>query len=216
VRSDHSFRDLCVRFLATDQIDGIEAAAGLARLWAQYPWPVTLVNHNLVGSHDVARFLTVAGDEPWRLRLACFLQLTFPGAPGLYYGDEIEMAGLNDPGSRRTFDWASKPTKHPTYRMIAELTALRRRNPVLATGEWRPLVSTTDVLAFTRGRGTNRLGVFLNRGGRTGLRMTGLQKVLFGGAKIGGETLRLPARSGAVVKIGAKASVLSTGGRRPR
>jgi glycosidase len=204
---NYSFRDLCIQFLATEQIDGIEASDGFARLWAQYAWPSTLVNQNLIGSHDTARFLTVAGDEKWRLQLATFLQLTYPGAPGLYYGDEIEMAGRNDPGSRGTFDWAAKPSKHQTYRLIAELTALRRELPALVTGEWRPFASGEDLFAFTRGRGNSRVGVFVNRGGRTQLKISGLQKVLFGRAKVVGDTLRLPGQSGSIVKLGSGARV---------
>ncbi len=108
---NYSFRDLCIAFLATEQIDGTEASARFARLWAQYPWTVSLANQNLIGSHDTARFLTVAGDEAWRLRLAALLQLTFPGAPGLYYGDEIEMSGATDPGSRRSIRLGPGPSR---------------------------------------------------------------------------------------------------------
>ena len=71
---------------------------GLARLWARHAWPVMQAAHNLIGSHDTPRFLTLAGGELWRLRLAVVLQMTFPGAPGLYYGDEVGMTGGGDPG----------------------------------------------------------------------------------------------------------------------
>ncbi|CAN5137269.1 glycoside hydrolase family 13 protein [soil metagenome] len=198
---NYSFRDLCLQFLATEQIDGIQASAGFARLWAQYPWPVTLVNQNLIGSHDTARFLTVAGGESWRLQLATFLQLTFPGAPGLYYGDEIEMSGATDPGSRGTFDWTSDPTRHRTFKLVAQLTALRRRTQALVTGEWRPLVSTEQALAFTRGSGARRVGVFINRGRKTRLAMTGLGEVIFGDVAVDERQITLPARSAAIVKF---------------
>ena len=199
---NYSFRDLCIKFLATEQIDGTEASARFAHLWAQYPWKVTLANQNLIGSHDTARFLTVAGDESWRLRLAAFLQLTFPGAPGLYYGDEIEMGGATDPGSRGAFDWDLDPVEHPTFKFVASLTALRKKVPALVTGDWRPLASSGDVLAFERGKVGSRIGVFLNRGRRKSLRLSGAQKVLFGSATIDGDRLHLPARSGTVVKLG--------------
>ncbi|MDQ3500968.1 MAG: alpha-amylase family glycosyl hydrolase [Acidimicrobiia bacterium] len=211
---NYSFRDLAIKFLASELIDGIEASEGFARLWAQYPWPVTLANQNLIGSHDTARFLTVAGDEPWRLQLAVFLQLTFPGAPGLYYGDEIEMSGADDPGSRGAFDWSSDPESHQTFQLVARLTALRKKVPALMSGEWRPLPSTGSVLAFARGRGAGRVGIFINRGRKTSLRVAGLQKVLFGEATIDGDALRLPARSGTIVKLTRAFSPLGAGSTR--
>ncbi len=199
---NYSFRDLCIAFLATEQIDGTEASARFAQLWAQYPWTVSLANQNLIGSHDTARFLTVAGDEAWRLRLATVLQLTFPGAPGLYYGDEIEMSGATDPGSRGAFDWDLDPVEHPTFKFVASLTALRKKVPALVTGDWRPLRSSRDLLAFSRGKGGTRVGIFLNRGRRTSLPSSDAQKVLFGSATIDGDKLHLPARSGTIVKLG--------------
>ena len=50
-------------------------------------------SQNLLGSHDTPRFLTIAEEDPRRLALAIFTQMTIPGAPGLYYGDEVGMTG---------------------------------------------------------------------------------------------------------------------------
>lgn len=60
---------------------------------AVLPWQVALQQYNLLGSHDTPRVRTIVeGDEALQ-RLAVTLLLTFPGVPGLYYGDEI---GLED------------------------------------------------------------------------------------------------------------------------
>ena len=56
---NYTFRDICLRFLARSEIGAEEAADDLARLWAQYGWPVTLANQNLIGSHDTPRFLSL-------------------------------------------------------------------------------------------------------------------------------------------------------------
>ncbi|HZD03543.1 MAG TPA: glycoside hydrolase family 13 protein, partial [Longimicrobiales bacterium] len=102
---NYTFRDLALAFFARDEIDGEGLLDGLGRLVAQYPWAVTLANHNLLGSHDTPRFLTEAGEEVDRLRLATVFQLTFPGAPGIYYGDEVGVTGGPDPENRRAFPW---------------------------------------------------------------------------------------------------------------
>ena len=60
---------------------------------------------NLLGSHDLARFLHFARGDKSALRLATLFQMTFPGAPSIYYGDEIGLAGGHDPDNRRAFRW---------------------------------------------------------------------------------------------------------------
>ncbi|HJU52006.1 MAG TPA: glycoside hydrolase family 13 protein [Acidimicrobiia bacterium] len=199
---NYTFRDICLKFLARGDADAREASDALVHLWALYSWPVTLANQNLLGSHDTVRFLTAAGDEIWRLELATLLQLTYPGAPGVYYGDEIGMTGKNDPGCRRAFDWNRDPLRHPLAQMIASLTDLRRRHPSLVEGEWRPLPSKRNLLAFSRRLGREALGIFINRGSRTRVSVGGAQKVLWGNASLEGDTLIIPPRSGAIIEIG--------------
>ena len=114
------------------------------------------------------------------------------------------MSGATDPGSRGAFDWNGDPTRHRTFKLVAQLTALRRQTPALVTGEWRPLVSTEQVLAFTRGSGTRRVGVFINRGRKTRVAMAGLDKVIFGDAAVDEKQITLPARSAAIVKLGPR------------
>jgi glycosidase len=199
---NYTFRDICVRYLARHEINAVEAADDLARLWAQYSWPVTLANQNLIGSHDTARFLTVAGGEIWRLRLATVLALTYPGAPGIYYGDEIGLEGDNDPGSRNPFPWEPDPTSHDMHRTIAELTALRRRHPALMKGEWRPLLARGGLLAFERRLGRQRLVVAINRGKRRRIELPSAGKILWGDAELEKRRLTIAARDAAIVRLG--------------
>jgi glycosidase len=198
---NYTFRDICVRFLALDEIDALEAADDLTRLWAQYAWPVTLANQNLIGSHDTARFLTLAGGDVWRLRLAMVLSLTFPGAPGIYYGDEIGLEGDDDPGSRNAFLWEPDPSRHELYRTIAELTQLRRLQPALVRGEWRPLPSTPTMLAFERRGGGDRIAVVINRGRRRTIDLPRRGRVLWGEATVDGRELTIAGHEAAIVRL---------------
>jgi glycosidase len=199
---NYTFREICLRFFARGEIDGSEATDGLSRLWAQYAWPVTLANQNLIGSHDTARFLTASGGEEWRLRLATILQLTYPGAPGLYYGDEIGMAGTNDPGSRGAFPWEPEPTAHPLFQNIASLTPVRRKHPALIRGSWRPLPAPAEVLAFERRLDRSRLAVVINRGRRRKVELPAGGKVVWGQAAIDGSRLTVATHDAAIVKLG--------------
>ena len=197
---NYTFRDICLGFLAREELDAPETAEALARLWAMYSWPVTLANQNLIGSHDTPRFLSEAGGAMWRLRLAMVLQLTFPGAPGLYYGDEVGMDGGNDPGSRGAFPWEPAPEGHPLYRLVSSLTDLRRREPALVKGDWRPLPSVGGLLIFERRWEGKRLAVIINRGRRRQVEMPRSGRVLWGEATMDGRTLTIGSREAAVVR----------------
>lgn len=198
---NYTFRDLCVRFLATEEIDGHEMLDGLARSWAQYAWPVTLASQNLIGSHDTPRFLTEAGGEVWRLDLATVMQLTFPGAPGVLYGDEMELEGGHDPGMRAAFPWNEDPDDHLVFRTMRDLTAVRRSEPALVTGEWRPLNAAEDVIAFSRVASAGRtLVTVVNRShAAESIDVGPASEVVWGRGSIDRSHVRVEAHSAVVV-----------------
>jgi glycosidase len=77
----------------------------VARLQNNYPKDAKLSMLNSLESHDTPRFITQAGGDWYRARPAAIFQLTYQGAPSIYYGAEIGMEGGPDPDSRRAFDW---------------------------------------------------------------------------------------------------------------
>jgi cyclomaltodextrinase / maltogenic alpha-amylase / neopullulanase len=197
---NYTFRSIALRYLARGTLDGAGMLDEAGRLLAQYPWAVTLANQNLVGSHDTPRFLTEAGEELWRLRLATVLQLTFPGAPGIYYGDEVGLDGHNDPGSRGAFPWDVDHAAHPVHRTVRELTALRRHRPSLVTGHFRPLVGKAGLIAFERVEGRQRTLVAINRGGRAATFDAPRKvRVRWGSADVAERAVTVPARQAAVL-----------------
>lgn len=199
---NYTFRDLVVRFLGTAEIGAASMVDGLARLDAMYARQVTLANHNLIGSHDTPRFLTIAGGDVASLRLATVLQLTFPGAPGIYYGDEIGMTGGADPGSRGAFPWHTDHPDHPVLQTIGELTALRRRHRSLVEGDWRPREARGGLLVFDRVHGRERLTVAINRDRRAATLAVGsAARVIWGDAKVGGAGARVSGRGAAVLRV---------------
>lgn len=197
---NYTFRDLCLRFFAQGELTGEEMIDGLSRLWAQYAWPVTLASHNLIGSHDTARFLTEAGGDVWRLRLATVLQLTYPGAPGIYYGDEIEMTGGEEPASRGAFDWDTDPESHEVFRTIRDLARLRNSEPALKVGDWRPVAGQEEMFAFERTFDGRRLVVLLNRSDALQTVAVGpVAEVLWGDGVLHGESVEVPPHSAVVI-----------------
>ena len=172
----------------------------MGTMLAQYGHAATVCNQNLIGSHDTARFLTEAGDERWRLDLAVVCQLTTPGAPSIYYGDEIGLTGANDPGCRGTFPWNDDPTLDSTYQLIRSLTKLRRKQVALRSGTWHPGVGGSNIISYERRHGGTRLLIIINRG-RTKHHIgnDGWTKTLWGSADISQETITIPGRHAAVL-----------------
>ncbi|MCW2922673.1 MAG: alpha amylase catalytic region [Thermoleophilia bacterium] len=77
------------------------------RLQNGYPKEGKLAMLNFLESHDTPRFITTAGGDWYRARPAAIFQMTYQGAPSIYYGAEIGMEGGPDPDSRRAFDWGT-------------------------------------------------------------------------------------------------------------
>ena len=103
---------------------------------------------NLLSSHDQPRTLHVLGYQAintdaatiaaakQKLKLAVFFQMIFPGAPTVYYGDEVGMIGGEDPYNRAPYPWADQAGK-PDTELLSEykkLIKLRKDNPVLVHG----------------------------------------------------------------------------------
>ena len=81
-------------------MDAAEYEGAVRGLFEMYPGHSINAHLNVLGSHDTARLLTVAGHDVASVKLAALLTFTFPGAPCVYYGDEIGLDGAHDPASR--------------------------------------------------------------------------------------------------------------------
>lgn len=104
---------------------------------------------NLLASHDTARLLTLVGGDRPSIELATLLLLTFPGAPCIYYGDEVGLAGGNDPDCRRGFP-AEARWDRDLLGCHRQLIALRHQYPALQTGEYRVLHAEGLTYVFAR------------------------------------------------------------------
>ena len=119
---------------------------------------------NLLSSHDVSRSLHVFGFDAQssaaaitlakqRLRLAAFFQMTYPGAPAVYYGDEVGVTGGDDPYNRGTYPWADLGGR-PDAALLADfsgLIRLRAAHPVLRRGRLdAPLHVDTHLIVLAR------------------------------------------------------------------
>jgi len=106
----------------------------------------------------------VRGDAS-AFRLATIFQMTYPGAPCIYYGDEIGLPGGPDPDCRRAFPWDQPETwDRQILHLIQSLTAARHASRALRRGDFAVLHAENDLLAYRRQDASGCAYVLMNTG----------------------------------------------------
>jgi len=146
---NYRLRDVHLDYCVRDHMDAEDAAFETEGLVAAFA-PALGSQLNLLGSHDTARLLTMCLGDEARARLALTAMLTSPGAPMLYYGDEIGLEGGNDPDCRRCMPWDESQWKPAIVETVRALIEIRAGHPALRRGNWERLLVFNGVLAFRR------------------------------------------------------------------
>jgi glycosidase len=166
-----------------------------------YPWEAHTANLNLLGSHDTARVLSMVGGDPPSVVLAAVLEFTFPGAPCVYYGDEIGLEGGHDPGCRAGFPWNDRGSWNTELlEVFRSLIDLRHRSEALRRGAYRDLAAEGPLYVFVREADEDRMIVGVNAGdGTASVRIAeGSGTMVWGRGELGGGTVTVPGRSAGV------------------
>ncbi len=136
---------------------GRDAVATMRRFRAGVPWDAVINSWTLLDSHDTARFRTVTGSRERQL-VGAGLQLTSPGVPMLFAGDELGLEGEWGEDARRTMPWSRPETwDTPLLEEYRKLIALRRSSEALARGGIRYVHVDDDVICFVRETRAERL-----------------------------------------------------------
>lgn len=196
-----------------DRLSAEGFAAALRAELERHPRPITEAQLNLLGSHDTPRIAAVVKGDASAVHLAALLLFTLPGAPCVYYGDEIGLDGGHDPACRESMPW-DRPDAWDRERLaqFRELIALRHAHPALRTGDADVAYARRGVVAMRRRSAEEDLLVVVNqRDDEAHARVpiaglaAGVRAPLFGAAAIdvADEALhvRVPGRSGVVVRL---------------
>lgn len=120
---------------------------------------------NELSNHDHSRFMTRTNKMVGRVstlgtesagentdeaifKQGVIMQMTLPGAPTLYYGDEAGVCGWTDPDNRRTYPWGNE--NYELLEFYREAICIHKQNQVLKTGSYMPLVWEKDLLCYGR------------------------------------------------------------------
>lgn len=114
-----------------------EFVSGIQKWLEKYPKENVFAQYNLLGSHDTERILTVLKGDLNKLKLALLFQFTYPGAPAIYYGDEIGLTGGSDPDCRKTFPWDEGLWNTSIRQWVRKLIWFRREKVSLRHGEMK-------------------------------------------------------------------------------
>ncbi|MBO4435377.1 MAG: glycoside hydrolase family 13 protein [Fibrobacter sp.] len=113
---------------------------------------------NLLGSHDTTRLKSQPCACWARIKFALTLMFFMPGAPCIYYGEELGMLGGKDPDNRRSVPWEKLPEmqQEPVYALVKELTEMRSSSPVLRDGKME-IVREGDTFSVVRTLGRKKM-----------------------------------------------------------
>ena len=139
--------------------------------------PSLQVAMNELSNHDHSRFLTRTNHMVGRvehlgpeaaneyvnkavMREAVVMQMTWVGAPTIYYGDEAGVCGFTDPDNRRTYPWGRED--HELIAFHKEAIRIHKEHPALRTGSLKILGGEENVLAYARFKGNDRIVIVIN------------------------------------------------------
>ncbi|MDA8221298.1 bifunctional glycogen debranching protein GlgX/4-alpha-glucanotransferase [Desulfosporosinus sp.] len=181
---NYPFRNSLLSFML-GQSDAKDVYQEIMSLYENYPRENFYAAMNLIGSHDTIRVLTLLGNAPpekslmnteqrtfrlspparrlavQRLKLLSLLQMTFPGVPCIYYGDEAGVEGYADPYNRGTYPWGREDREINDW--YGRILRMRAEFEVLQTGQFEPFYFEPDVYGFSRAGNEEEIVILINR-----------------------------------------------------
>ena len=158
---NYDFRRFCTRFMAERTLDAAQFDTRVSSLLMRCQKQDLPAQLNLLDSHDVSRFLTVCGGDRDRAELAVLFQMTFPGMPGIFYGDEKGLTGQTEPEYRRPMEFDREDGMEAVYRRFI---ALRREHIALRRGEFRTVFTQKSVYGYRLCHESECVTVYMNAG----------------------------------------------------
>lgn len=138
----------------------------------------SMIAMNQLSNHDHSRFLTRTNQRVGRINSAGFeaasvginkavmrhavmIQMTWTGAPTIYYGDEAGLTGFTDPDNRRTYPWGSEDRELIDFHR--EMIRIHKENTEIKNGSLLPIISESYLIGYARFTDEDTTIVIINR-----------------------------------------------------
>ena len=125
-----------------------------------YPKEYFYSTMNMLGNHDTERVLTMLNNSVELLKEAVAIQMTLPGVPLIYYGDEAGLTGGKDPSNRKSYPWGKENDE--ILEFYKTITAIRVAEDALKIGEIKFLDFNNGVLGYERFIDKDRIIILVN------------------------------------------------------
>jgi cyclomaltodextrinase / maltogenic alpha-amylase / neopullulanase len=146
-------------------LDAPAFSQAIDRINGYYDWEINQAQLNLLDSHDMGRAVWVMGEDQSALRMAVLFQMSMPGAPCIYYGDEVGLSCGGDPYCRAAFPWDNKGSwDKDLLNFYRQAVSMRHQFPVLRTGDYHSLYASGNIFAFHRQLGDSEAVIVFNIG----------------------------------------------------
>lgn len=161
---NYPLTDSILDFFVHSTLDAEGFANAIGKQLSRYPLQASEVAFNLLDSHDTPRLLTLAEGDKRKQKLAALFQFTYVGTPCIYYGDEIGMDGVGDPGCRKCMEWDIEKQDRDLFSYYRKLIDIRNSHPELRTGSFTFLEAGRQgsKLAYERRLNNNTIIVLIN------------------------------------------------------
>lgn len=160
---NYDFRKHCKRFFAEETADALEFDSRVTDMRMRYRKQTVFSQLNLLDSHDVSRFLSLCKDVK-SFRLAVIFQMTFPGMPSVFYGDEAGVTGILEAEYRSPMPWDTLAETDKLFYLYQRAIELRKRELILKRGEYRTVTAEkgSRLYGYERYLGSEGIRIFLN------------------------------------------------------
>ena len=156
---NYDFRRFCTQFFAEGILSADEFDLRISSLLMRYRSQAVQAQLNLLDGHDVARFIFLCNGDIDRMEAALVFQMTFPGMPSVFYGDEKGMSGIAEADYRRPMAWDDISELENIYR---KLIRLRHDHSALRHGSFRTEVSENRLYSYSLTDKNEKIQIIMN------------------------------------------------------
>ncbi|WML34947.1 glycoside hydrolase family 13 protein [Clostridium sp. OS1-26] len=162
--TNYPFRNLVINFI-NSRITAEGFIRNIMSLYENYPRESFYCNLNILGTHDTERILTSIDKDNrknmYKLIIALSIQMTMPGVPLIYYGDEAGLTGGKDPLNRKPYPWKHEDVN--IYNIYEAIIKLRRKHEVFVKGDLNFHNINEDILCYERNYDKTKAIIIINK-----------------------------------------------------